>query len=363
MRPVRQGSRRYLVLIPVALGLLLVAAWAGLVRMGWPWPLPGRLMLLHGPVVVGGFFGTVIGLERAVAITRTWAFGAPAAAALGTLLLASGLAPLLGVRLLIAAGIVLCAVYVVAYGRQPAPFTAVMGLGAASWLAASLLYTIGKPVFVVALWWMGFLVLTIAGERLELSRMRPPNRHRQAVFLALVGVYVLALLVSITAYDAGSRVLGAATLGLALWLWQNDIAMVTIRQRGLTRFIAAGLLSGYVWLTAGGLLLLVHGGQGAGLIYDAQLHAVFVGFVFSMIFAHAPIILPALSGRAVDYSPVFYTHLALLHASLAVRIAGDLLALPSVRGWGGLFNVLAIVLFLLNTIQAVRRGRKGTAAA
>src|SRR5690606_17708518 len=59
------------------------------------------------------------------------------------------------------------------------------------------------------------------------------------------------------------------------------------------------------------------------------------GFVFSMIFAHAPIILPAVSGRAVAYSPVFYSNLALLHASLVVRIAGDLLALPAVRGWGG----------------------------
>src|SRR5690606_39636334 len=112
-----------------ALALLLLAAWAGLVRMGWPWPLPARLVLLHGPVVIGGFFGTVIGLERAVAIARPWAYGAPAGAALGTLLLASGLAPLPGIVLLIAAGVVLCAVYVVAYGRQPAPFTAVMGLG------------------------------------------------------------------------------------------------------------------------------------------------------------------------------------------------------------------------------------------
>ncbi|MFO7312453.1 MAG: hypothetical protein C0P61_010360 [Bacillota bacterium] len=359
----QQGPRRYLVLLPIALALLLLAAWAGLVRMGWPWPLPARLVLLHGPVVIGGFFGTVIGLERAVAIARPWAYGAPAGAALGTLLLASGLAPLPGIVLLIAAGVVLCAVYVVAYGRQPAPFTAVMGLGAASWLAANLLYATGQPTFVAALWWMGFLVLTIAGERLELSRMRPPNRHRQAVFLVLVGVYTAALLLSIAAYDAGTRALGLATLGLALWLWQNDIATVTIRQRGLTRFIAAGLLSGYVWLTVGGLLLLVYGGQGAGLLYDAQLHAVFVGFVFSMIFAHAPIILPAVSGRAVAYSPVFYSHLALLHASLVVRIAGDLLALPAVRGWGGLFNAIAIVLFLLNTIQAVRRGRKATAAA
>ncbi len=355
--------RRYLVLLPAALILLLLAVWAGLVRIGWTWPLPAGLLVLHGPVVICGFFGTVIGLERAVAVGRPWAFGAPAGAALGALLLVGGLAPLPGLVLLIAAGACLCAIYVVAYERQPQPFTAVMGLGGAAWLAANLLYAAGQPLYVVALWWMGFLVLTIAGERLELSRMRPPTRHRRTGFLVIVSLYVAALLVTVYDHTVGGRALGAVTVALAAWLWQNDIARVTIRQKGLTRFIAAGLLSGYVWLAAGGLLLLGFGGQAAGLVYDAQLHAVFVGFVFAMIFAHAPIILPALSGRAVAYHPGFYVHLAVLHASLLVRVGSDLLAVPGVRAWGGLLNGLAIVLFLLNTAQAVRRGRKAAASA
>ncbi|HEX6288442.1 MAG TPA: hypothetical protein VFZ66_04585 [Herpetosiphonaceae bacterium] len=51
----------------------------------------------------------------------------------------------------------------------------------------------------------------------------------------------------------------------------------------LPRFIALALRSGYGWLGAGGLGALIVGGVMAGPIYDAILHAVFVGFVISMI--------------------------------------------------------------------------------
>ena len=64
----------------------------------------------------------------------------------------------------------------------------------------------------------------------------------------------------------------------------------------------------------------------AGPYYDAMLHTVFVGFVFAMIFAHAPIILPAILGRTTSpYQPALYVPLLLLHASLLLRVVGDLM--------------------------------------
>ena len=63
-----------------------------------------------------------------------------------------------------------------------------------------------------------------------------------------------------------------------------------MRRTGLTRFIALNLLIGYVWLVVSGALALVAGQQAAGLIYDAMLHTLFLGFVFGMIFGHAPVI-------------------------------------------------------------------------
>jgi len=39
------------------------------------------------------------------------------------------------------------------------------------------------------------------------------------------------------------------------------------------------------------------------------LHSIFVGFTISMIFGHAPIILPAVLNRMLPYHPSFYLSL------------------------------------------------------
>lgn len=115
------------------------------------------------------------------------------------------------------------------------------------------------------------------------------------------------------------------------------------------------LYSGYLWLAFGGLLSLWEGGLASGLRYDAILHTVFIGFVISMIFGHAPIILPAVLKRKPPYHPSFYFSLALLHLSLAMRIAGDLGYWYSLRRWGGLLNEISILLFLALLVNAFRK--------
>jgi hypothetical protein len=68
-------------------------------------------------------------------------------------------------------------------------------------------------------------------------------------------------------------------------------------------------------------------------------HAVFVGFVLSMVFAHAPLIFPAVLGLPLTYRPAFYLHVGILHLSLMVRVVGDLVQeLGRWRSWGGLLT-------------------------
>lgn len=56
----------------------------GLWRLGWAFPLPASLAAqgaaFHGPLMVSAFFGTVIALERAVALATGWAYLGPALA-------------------------------------------------------------------------------------------------------------------------------------------------------------------------------------------------------------------------------------------------------------------------------------------
>jgi hypothetical protein len=180
----------------------------------------------------------------------------------------------------------------------------------------------------------------------------------QGAFGAIISLFLSGLLLSLFNLDGGVRLAGAAMILLALWLLRYDVARYTVRKSGLTRFMAICLLTGYGWLGLSGLLSLFFGGVMAGFYYDAVLHAVFVGFVISMIFAHAPIIFPAIAGKAVPFRSVFYLHLALLHLSLLLRVSSDLIGWLPGRQWGGLFNVVAILLFMVNTLLAIRMAGK-----
>jgi hypothetical protein len=94
-----------------------------------------------------------------------------------------------------------------------------------------------------------------------------------------------------------------------------------------------------------------------------MLHAIFLGFVFSMIFAHAPIILPTITGLALPFQNAFYIHVGLLHVALLLRVAGDIELSLSLQQWGGMLNTLAVLLFLINNARAVKLGIKASSKA
>ncbi|HXE55184.1 MAG TPA: hypothetical protein VN541_19330 [Tepidisphaeraceae bacterium] len=354
--------------VAAALSLLLIGMWAGLLRLGWNWPaVPVMAIVYHGPLMVGGFLGTLISLERAVALRRGWAYGAPLASAVGAVSLLAMPDVRWGQYLLLLASALLVIVFVPIIRQQRAAFTIVMGLGAAAWLAGNLVWIIQQVIPPAVPWWMAFPVLTILGERLELSRLLPRTPRRQPTFLAATALYLAGLIVSLWLPGLGMTVAGLGMIALAIWLSVFDLARRTIRLRGLPRFAAACLLSGYLWLAGGGVLSVLyaailpvfHGATwlsiapGAGLAYDAILHAVFLGFVFAMIFGHAPIIFPAVLAIRVDYRPRFYAHLALLQLSVLLRIVCDICGWWVGRQWAGLFNAVAIVLFLVNSVTSV----------
>jgi cbb3-type cytochrome oxidase subunit 1 len=153
-------------------------------------------------------------------------------------------------------------------------------------------------------------------------------------------------------------------IALALWLLRYDIAWRTVRQTGLPRFIAVSLLLGYAWLVVGGVLTLVFGDTPSGPYRDAMLHAIFLGFVFAMIFAHAPIIFPSILTVPITFRSAFYAPLVLLHLSLVLRIGSDLGSWESARQWGGLLNVMAVLLFFGMMVRSLdKRGFARTQGA
>jgi len=352
-------SRLRFPLIALSLLLFLTAIWTGLVRLGWRWPaLQPALPIAHGPLMVSGFLGTLIAVERAVALRTRWTYIGPLLTGLGGLSLAMGIRGEIGPVLITLGSLGLLLVFAVIVRRHIALYTVVMAVGALAWLVGNLYWLFGRPVYHVVLWWAGFLVLTIAGERLELGRLTRLSRAVEVAFLGVVALFLVGLLVTIPAFDLGTRLASVGMIALGAWLLRYDIARHTVRKPGLPRYIAICLLAGYVWLLAAGLLGLVYGGTAAGPRYDAFLHAIFLGFVISMIFGHAPIIFPAILGAQVAFHPVLYAHLILLHISLLLRVSADMAGALTLRLWAGLLNGIALLLFMGSIAFVVGRRRK-----
>ena len=347
---------RRLPLLILAISALLLALWAGLLRLGWLWPiLLAPLPMAHGPLMVGGFLGTVIGLERAIALALRWAYAAPLFTGIGALLLVTGAWSPLGPLLITLGSLMLLLIMVQIMRLHVTLHTGVIVGGALCWLVGNLLWLTGQSVPSVFVWWIGFPLLTVAGERLELGRFLQLSARIISAFVVCVGVFLAGAAAATVSYGLGVRIAGVGMMLLAVWLLRYDIASRRIKVGGQARYIAFSLLSGYVWLAVGGLLAIRYGGLTAGPMYDAMLHTIFLGFVFTMIFAHAPIIFPAVLRRSFLYTPRLYSHLILLHITLVLRVAGDLFLWTPGRMWGGLLNAVVLLLFLGNTLTSLRK--------
>lgn len=336
---------------------MVVGIDAGLTLLGVWAPVPsGRVGEAHGLLMVLGFVGTLVALERAVALGTAWGYAAPTSMGSGALLLLVPGAERLGHLLLVAGTAALCAVYVPLWRRQRDDAVLVSALGAVLVLGSAVLVLGGADVALALPWLAGFIVLTIVGERLELARLAMPAGAGTS--LVLLG---LALAVSVPAATmwprAGGSALGLVLLLLVAWLVSYDVARRTLRGSGLPRFAAACMVAGQAWLAAAGGVLLVAGQPADGMSYDALVHAVFLGFAVSMIMAHAPSILPAVTRVPLPYRSSMWAPWLLLQVSLVVRLwGGDALGNDLAREVGGVGNAAALLLFFVVAVASAAMG-------
>ncbi len=330
-------ARRLLVLLGLA--TLLTAALSGVVRLGVLPRLAGPLghtVAHHGPWMVVAFLGTVIGVERCADQTRAWPY-------LGPLLI--GVGGLVGRPWAVLVGGVVLGLSLIARARG-ARITSLVAIEAVSQLVfvgAAVLAVRGAPVFELVPWWMVFLVTTILGELATEGEAAP---------LALA-VVAAAVLVASLGWPAALRLLGVCFVLLGVFMFRLEAARPWARG-GSAGHVARSIAFAAAWSLVAGVLLARYGALAAGPVYDATLHAVFVGFVLGMLFGHGPLVLPPLVGRRVSHDGRFVVPFAVLQASLIARVAGDLLGVPSARSIGGALNGVAVLLFVLSVASASR---------
>ena len=340
---------------PLLLGLvalsLLVGIAGGLLRAGLPLPDSvglSRSALAHAALMMGGFLGTVIGIERAVALRHKAAFIGPCCSGLAGLCLLLGRGEA-GARLGLLAALAFVAVNIVVVRRQRAAHTGLLLLGALAWLAGNLLFAAGIAPDAVLRCWFAFLVLTIAAERLEMTRLMRRRPGADISLYLILAALLLGAALSPLLYGAGLAL-------LAGWLLRFDIARRTVGAAGLSRYMAICLLGGYAWLALAGLAWAATA-LGLHAARDTALHALGLGFIVSMMMGHAPVILPAVARIKLQFGACFYLPLAALHLSLLLRLGGAFVD-ESLRAWGAGLNAGAIALFALTLIGAAFAWRR-----
>ena len=358
----RKPVFRMLFMLPAG-AALLVGLNAGLQLLGADAPLKvERFPQVHGMLLVLSFVGTVIALERSVALNKAWGYASPALLGIAGLLLISPVDLWVGKSVMLAGTIAMTLVYIPLWRRQYDNVVLIQILGAVSAIAAAALWIRIPSIPVLLPFLITFVVLTIAGERLELARIGISSPKAEPLLLAASFTLLAATAATLLWPAMGYPLFGVTLLSTVGWLVAYDAARKTIRSQGLPRYIAASLLAGYGWLAIAGVVLAIQEGPLTGAAYDAAIHTVFLGFTISMIMAHAPVILPAVLRKPLPYTPGFWLPAGLLHLSLVIRLGmGDGAGNHGAWVIGGVLNVISILLFAVMAIWQATHATKETA--
>ncbi|MDH5718036.1 MAG: hypothetical protein OEZ22_10405 [Spirochaetia bacterium] len=351
-------KNKILLFLPFILILLLSALYTALLRLGFNLPEFPAGAIQHGPLMVVAFLGALISLERAVALQLRWAYFAPIFIAAGSLMSLVFNLGFVGLVFIVAGSIINFAGMIYLTMKQNLLFNWIMMLGSFCFAVGNILFASGMAVPQIIFLWLGYLILTILGERLELTRMRPISKKQINLGKFLIYGFFSSLFISLASVHNAALIFAFFYIALAIWFYFNDIIRATIKAAGQPRFTAIGLLFGYLWSIIAGVILIVYGFQNTGYVYDAFIHSIMLGFVFSMIFVHAPIVFAGVFRQPVKYSNRFYIHLILLQITLAGRVYSDLVIDNLFRQWFGFANVLTILLLFANTAFSVYQGKK-----
>jgi len=347
----RKPAFRMLFLLPAG-AALLVGLNAGLQLLGADAPVKlDRFPEIHGMLLALSFVGTVIALERTVALGKAAGYASPALLGISGLLMISPLPLWIGKAVLLAGTIAMVLVYLPLWRRQRDNVVLIQIMGGITAVGAAALWLRIPSVSVLLPFLISFVVLTIAGERLELARIGISSPRAEPVLTLLAFAMTAATAATLLWPAVGYPLFGLSLLAMVAWLVGYDAARKTIRSDGLPRYIAACLLAGYGWLAIAGVVLALHATTLTGASYDVVVHAVFLGFTISMIMAHAPVILPAVLRKPLPYTELFWVPAVLLHGSLLVRLGlGDAAGVHGAWVAGGVFNVISLLLFAVMAV-------------
>ncbi len=325
---------------------LLVGLAAGLARAGWDASfLPSAGLAFRHGVLLCIWMTALAGLERAHRQGMLYALCPLALALSGGWMIAEPFARGPFVLLLLATLLLLVSNIVGARARATEVSTCRI-VGSAFLLVGNALLFPDMPSHAVTSWWLGAALFYLLGLHLE-GRTAVLTSGDRLLFYALIVPTLLGALLKnyalgsefIDPYSVtpsmrwgGDRLLGLVMCAAAVWLFVRDSG------DGWQRLCALG--GGFFLALAGGLALYT-GEILAGPLYEAIVHAFFVGFAFSLMLA-----------RFHLNSYLALSALLLLYAALLAWIVGALSgAQPLAEG----ARTAAVPCLLLLTLLGLRQ--------
>jgi hypothetical protein len=325
----------------ISLVLGIVGGW---LRLGWTQFNIAETAIYHGIIMTGSFLGALISMERAVVMTNKAWLLVPILAVLALPLHLLNYPIIAIVSLVLSSTALTILMYIQSLKVKEASHY-VITLGAFCWAVGNALLLKSDFVPMVVPWWIAFLLFTIVGERLELSRFLPVKR----IFILVLYILIAGVFCSffIPFHFGGSRITGILIAFIAIWLLRFDMARISIKKKGEYRYIGLGLIVGFVWLLVHAFIMIFL--ENHALYYDLWVHSFFLGFAFSMIWAHAPIIFPAVvKVKRLIYHPILYIPWLLFQISLVGRVWSSFAENYELRQVFGVANGWIILLMFLS---------------
>ncbi|MEM2095195.1 MAG: hypothetical protein QW777_07540 [Candidatus Caldarchaeum sp.] len=328
------NSRHGRLLLPPSFICLALSLAGGLSRMGVVQPPSQQIVLYHGPLLVVGFLAALIAAERAITLNNVFMHVASGFFSCGGLLLVFS-SDFLTAVLWLGGGLsfALWALWMIIKFRK--------NFSNLFFAAASILLLTGNTFFVLdypttyyVFAWVGFFITFIVGERMDMLKIAKASRLTYLTASLSIPLLFTGLALAEKLFFA------AAFTTLLITAVKHDVALKFLGRKGFGRYLALGLTIAYAWLAVAALVWATSSST------DAMLHSIFLGFVGSMVFAHAPIIFPAIMKISHFYTPILYIPFTLLQLSTLARVASAYTIQLGLWSLSGLLTVTAVACFI-----------------
>lgn len=338
-----------IVFLPFFFISLIAGIVGGWYRMGWQIQIPNAAAM-HGFLMIGGFMGGVITLERMITMNKKWWLVFPGFCAISIILGLSGHQQFMAIgQTLAAIGMLLF--YLIHMQKDNSAYWYVLALGASCWIFGNIYVLMTNTIPFALPWWIGFILFTVLGERLELTRFLPVPQNSLYALYGMMFLFLLSLWLPMHGIGRWLYVLSLACI--VYWFAIHDMARRSIKKQGYSRYLGIGILTAYAWLFFHVLSVLLFLDHPFG--YDLYIHTFFLGFGFSMIWAHGPMILPAvlkLSFR--PFHPILWVFWGIFQLSLLLRVIGTTMDINMVRQFFSVLNGCSIIAIFIIMATLVR---------